>query len=64
MKVLYWNRIQIFQKSEAIWFDVNEPDIQEDFVSMFAKQVTAPKKDSDQKVKESKKGRPGRNRGQ
>jgi hypothetical protein len=44
MKVLYWNRIQIFNKSEAIWFDVEEPeDIGDEFASLFSKQQMASK---------------------
>ena len=43
MKTLYWHRIQIFQRAESIWFDVAEPDIDDDFGLVFAK-VEAVKK--------------------
>ena len=38
--MLYWNRIQFFNKSEAIWFEVKDVDIEEDFEDLFAKTTT------------------------
>ncbi|CAF0718846.1 unnamed protein product [Brachionus calyciflorus] len=50
MKTLYWNRIQIFNKSDAIWFDVDEADIDDDFESLFAKPSTKANKKDDKKL--------------
>lgn len=56
MKVLYWNRIQIFQKSEVIWFDVNEAEIiDEEFSNLFSKPVNQNKEKEQKKDKTSKK---------
>lgn len=48
MKPLYWNRIQIFSKSDAIWFDVAEQDIGDEFELLFSK-VALKSKQSNQK---------------
>jgi hypothetical protein len=37
MKTLYWNRIQFFNKSNAIWFDVKDVEIEDDFSTLFSK---------------------------
>lgn len=50
MKTLYWNRIQIFQKNDSIWFDIMEPDIEDDFNVMFAK-IEAKKTEAKKEVK-------------
>ncbi len=50
MKTLYWNRIQIFNESDAIWFTVNEADLDEtDFAALFAKQPNASAKSQQNK---------------
>jgi len=50
MKVLYWNRIQIFKKSEAIWFDVEDLELPDDFESLFSK---APPQKINKKAKQT-----------
>lgn len=45
----------MFSKSDAIWFDVDEPDIGEDFVNMFAKVVIKSKQSSASKNSSSSK---------
>jgi len=60
MKTLYWNRIKIVQGSTAIWSELNKLNkinLDNDFVSQFAKNMIVPKKESAQKVKESAKSK-------
>jgi formin 1 len=36
-------KYNLLSKSEAIWFDVEEPDIEDDFVVLFSKQAASSK---------------------